>query len=89
MTGFLATIPPRKRLLLQELTPAPGRRTQSISPYAKAALVSRNPASTASHRTLVTIAIAPQLGETGEVKLLICPTAQRKYFYVKVWTDFL
>ena len=31
-------------------------------------------ASTASHRTFVTIASAPQLGETGGVMRLICPT---------------
>jgi len=41
------------------LTPAPGRRTQTISPYAKTTLVSRSLTSTASHRTVVTIAIAP------------------------------
>jgi hypothetical protein len=28
----------------------------------------------------VTIAIAPQLGETGEVKPLICPTTEAEYF---------
>jgi len=37
---------------------------------------------------VVTIAIAPQSGETGDVKSLICPTAQRKYFYAKGWTGF-
>jgi hypothetical protein len=42
VTGFLATIIPEKRLLLDELTPAPGRRTQTISLYASAALVSRS-----------------------------------------------
>ena len=26
--------------------------------------------------------------ETGGVRLLICPTVQRKYFCAKVWTDF-
>jgi hypothetical protein len=41
------------------LTPAPGRQTLAISPYANVALVSRNIASIASHRTVVTIAIAP------------------------------
>jgi hypothetical protein len=36
-------------------------------------------ASTASHRTFVTIALAPHLDETGEVKRLICPTAEAKF----------
>ncbi|MFX8820832.1 hypothetical protein ABTM55_18865, partial [Acinetobacter baumannii] len=51
VTGFLATIIPQKRWLLQNLTPAPGRRTQTISPYATDALVFRTIASTASLRT--------------------------------------
>jgi hypothetical protein len=34
VTGFIATIIPEKRLLLDDLTPAPGRRTLTISPYA-------------------------------------------------------
>ena len=43
---------PRARLLPRhELTPAPGRRTQTISPCANATLVSRDPASIASLRT--------------------------------------
>jgi hypothetical protein len=42
VTGFLATIIPEKRWLLPNLTPAPGRRTRTISPYAFATLVSRS-----------------------------------------------
>jgi len=42
VTGFLATIIPQKGWPLQNLTPAPGRRTQTISPYAFATLVSRS-----------------------------------------------
>jgi len=41
------------------LTPASGRRTQTISPYATDALVFRTIAPTASLRTFVTIASAP------------------------------
>jgi hypothetical protein len=59
VTGFLATIAaPNER---RNLTPAPGRRTRTISPYANAALVSR---SLGVHRIpphVVTIAIAPLL----------------------------
>ena len=51
VTGFLATIIPEKCLLLDDLTPAPGRQAHTTSPYAKATLVSRDPAPTASLRT--------------------------------------
>src|ERR1700712_4753114 len=47
VTGFLATIAGSKLSPLTNLTPAPGRRTQTISPYASSALVSRCLASTA------------------------------------------
>jgi hypothetical protein len=57
------------------LTPAPGRQAHTTSPYAWATLVFVTSASTASHRTFVTIALAPHSGETGEVKPLICPTS--------------
>ena len=43
VTGFLATIIPEKRLLLLNLTPAPGRQTHTTSPYAWAMLVSHDP----------------------------------------------
>src|SRR5258707_12664765 len=42
VTGFLATIIRLRREPLANLTPAPGRRTRTISPYASAALVSRD-----------------------------------------------
>ena len=42
VTGFLATIIRKKCEPLTNLTPAPGRRTQTISPYAWATLVSRS-----------------------------------------------
>src|SRR4051794_21782407 len=58
VTGFLATIAGLRLSPLASLTPAPGRRTQSISPYAKAALVSRDPASTAPCPSFATMANA-------------------------------
>ena len=48
VTGFLATIARSKREPLSELTPAPGRRTRTISPYASAAFVFAALASIAS-----------------------------------------
>src|ERR1700712_5212621 len=42
VTDFLATIISSKLSPLANLTPAPGRRTQTISPYASATLVSRS-----------------------------------------------
>ena len=57
---------PRARLLPRhELTPAPGRRTLTISPYANVALVSRNIASTATCPTSATMANAPLAGQDG------------------------
>jgi hypothetical protein len=46
VTGFLATIV--TRIAPRNLTPAPGRRTRTTSPYATDALVSRTIASTAT-----------------------------------------
>ena len=80
VTGFLATVIPEKLSLPRNLTPAPGRQAHTTSPYAWATLVFVTFASTASHRTFVTIASRPSLGETGGFKLLICPTARAKYF---------
>src|SRR3954471_17264325 len=54
-----------KLSLTSDLTPAPGRRTLTISPYANATLVSRDLASIASRRTVVTIAIAPLVAVDG------------------------
>src|SRR3954468_11699270 len=57
---------PRARLLPRhELTPAPGRRTLTISPYANVALVSRTIASTATCPTSATMANAPLAGQDG------------------------
>ena len=51
VTGFLATV--IKRILPQNLTPAPGRQDHTTSPSASRALVLRAlPASTASHRNV-------------------------------------
>jgi hypothetical protein len=52
-------------LALANLTPAPGRRTQTISPYASAALVSRDLASTATCPSFATMADAPLVGQDG------------------------
>jgi hypothetical protein len=46
-------------------------------------------ASTASHRAFVTMANAPQSGETRGVMPLICPTARADYFCAKGWTGFV
>ena len=64
-TGFLATIVRSKRWPLTNLTPAPGRRTQTISPYASAALVSRCLTSTAPCPSFATMAYAPLMGQDG------------------------
>src|SRR6185369_9798730 len=48
VTGFLATIIHSRPEPLANLTPAPGRRTQTTSPYASAAFVFAAPASIAS-----------------------------------------
>jgi hypothetical protein len=87
VTGFLATV--ITRIAPHNLTPAPGRQAHTTSPYAWATLVSR---SLRVHR------IPPHgrddrdrpscCRETGEVKLLICPTREAKYFCAKGWTDF-
>src|SRR6201747_929462 len=63
--AFCDTIALRQRWRPSNLTPASGRRTQTISPYASVALVSRGPASTTSHRAFVTIASAPLIAGDG------------------------
>jgi hypothetical protein len=60
-TALLPPSPPRS-LLLENLTPAPRRQNHTTSPYASASLVSHGFASTASHRTFVTIASRPLAG---------------------------
>jgi hypothetical protein len=39
VTGFLATVAPKKRELLKDLTPAPGRQDHTTSPSASALFV--------------------------------------------------
>jgi hypothetical protein len=62
------------RCATANLTPAPRRQDHTTSPSASCAFVFAHSASTASHRTFVTIASRPSLGETRGVKSLICPT---------------
>ena len=78
VTGFLATVAPRDNP--QNLAPASGRQDHTTSPYASATFVFVTSASTASHRTFVTIASRPSLGETRVVKPVICPTAEGGIF---------
>jgi hypothetical protein len=54
-----------KLSLTANLTPAPGRRTRTISPYATAALVSAAFASTAPCPSFATMANAPLAGQDG------------------------
>ena len=62
-------------LIPRNLAPAPGRQDHTTSPSAShLAFVFASAASTASHRTFVTIASRPSSGETGGVVALICPT---------------
>ena len=61
VTGLIATI--AASAFARDLTPAPGRRTQSTSPYASAALVSRSLASTAPCPSFATMATAPPAGQ--------------------------
>src|SRR5947208_4652615 len=74
--GFLASVAPEKLSLLLDLTPAPRRPNHTTSPYASRTLACARFASIASHRTFVTIASAPQLGETDGVMELIWPAAE-------------
>ncbi len=62
VTGLIATI--AASAFAHDLTPAPGRRTQTISPYARTALVFRSLASIAPCPTFATMANAP-LDGTG------------------------
>src|SRR5256884_8743742 len=84
--GFLASVV--SGTLPANLTPAPRRPNHTTSPYASRTLACARFASIASHRTFVTIASAPQLGETGGVMGLIWVRTKAEYFYAKAWTDF-
>src|ERR1700709_2101764 len=72
-----------------DLTPAPGRRTRTISPYAKTPLVRRDLASTAPCPSFATMANAPLVGQDGGVLRLICPTGPAVYFRVSELTYIL
>ena len=62
VTGFLATIIRSKRWPLANLTPAPGRRTRTISPYASAAFVFAALASTAPRPNVCDDGLRPSDG---------------------------
>src|SRR5256884_8557044 len=86
-TAFLPPSPLRS-LLPKNLTPAPRRPNHTTSPYASRTLACARFASIASHRAFVTMASAPQLGETGGVMELIWPAAEAEYFCANGWTGF-
>ena len=65
VTGFLATITGLKRSPLADLTPAPGRRTQTISPYAAARSSRVLPRPPLPAPTSATMAYAPLVGQDG------------------------
>src|SRR3989442_10353593 len=79
-TALLPPSPRKKLLLLPDLTPAPRRPNHTTSPYASRTLACARFASIASHRTFVTMASAPQLGETGGVMGLIWVRTKAEYF---------
>jgi hypothetical protein len=79
---------PREVLLPENLTPAPRRPNHTTSPYAQAAHVSR---SSRVHRIsprVVTMANAPQSGETGRVMGLIWVRTKAEYFRFPGLTRF-
>jgi hypothetical protein len=75
--------------LPHDLTPAPGRRTQTISPYAsdraRQSQPSRPPLPAPRLRRWPTPLWWDRM---RGVKRLICPTREAKYFCAKGWTDF-
>ena len=78
--AFCDTIALGQRWPPSNLTPAWGRRTQTISPYASAALVSRGLTSTAPCPSFATMANAPLAGQDAGVVNLICPTRPAENF---------
>src|ERR1700681_1338013 len=60
VTGFVATV--AGGILPAHLTPASGRQDHTTSPSASVPFVNGTSASTASHRTFVTIASRPSFG---------------------------
>src|SRR5437588_12279829 len=75
---------PRARLVPRhELTPAPGRRTQTISPYARTALVSRAPR---VHRSLSLVCddgLRPLVGQDGGIPTSDLPDVASDLFLIR------
>jgi hypothetical protein len=77
VTGFVATVAPEKRELLEDLTPASGRQDHTTSPYATDVARPAHQARATSSRpphpvpTLVTMADAPLPEQDGVDKPLI------------------
>jgi hypothetical protein len=84
--AFCDTIVSSKLSPLANLTPASGRRTQTISPYASAALVSRCLASTAPCPSFATMANAPLMGQDGGILTSDFPISPAKCFFGEDWT---
>src|SRR3954453_14222681 len=80
--AFCDTIALGQRWPPSNLTPASGRRTQTISPYARTTLVSRGLTSTASLRTFVTIASAPLIAGDGRIYASDLPDGARDLFSI-------
>src|SRR5882724_6977254 len=78
--AFCDTIALGQRWPPSNLTPASGRRTQTISPYAKAALVSRDLTSTAPCPSFATMANAPLVGQDGVVGKVFLPDGESGIF---------
>ena len=78
--AFCDTIALGPRWRPSNLTPASGRRTQTISPYARAALVSRCLASTAPCPSFATMANAPLMGQDGGSSTSDFPNLPAIYF---------
>jgi len=89
VTGFVATIAGSRLSPLADLTPAPGRRTQTISPYAmprSSFAASRPPLPAPRLRRRPTPLWWDRM---AGVLLVICPTTQPKYFRILGLTLFL
>src|SRR5258708_37257320 len=78
--AFCDTIALGQRWPPSNLTPASGRRTLTILPYANVALVSRNIASTAPCPSFATMANAPLVGQDGGSYAVDLPDAATGIF---------
>ena len=87
--AFCDTIVGSKLSPLANLTPASGRRTQTISPYAKAALVSRDLASIASLPLVCDDGQRPSDGTGWRDSTSDFPISPAIYFYGEGWTYIL